>query len=141
MTNDYLTVSALTKYIKRKFDVDPYLSKVYLTGEISNFRLRPNAHQYFSLKDDNAKISAIMFKSAFNRIKFTPEEGMKVLVVGHISVYEPTGSYQIYVEQMEPDGVGQLYQAYEQLKRSCLLKASLHCPKSHWLNFRSELRL
>ncbi len=56
MTNDYLTVSALTKYIKRKFDVDPYLSKVYLTGEISNFRLRPNAHQYFSLKDDNAKI-------------------------------------------------------------------------------------
>ncbi len=117
MTTDYLSVSALTKYIKRKFDVDPYLTKVYLTGEISNFRLRPNAHQYFSLKDDSAKISAIMFKSAFNRIKFVPEEGMKVLVTGHISVYEPGGSYQIYVDSMEPDGVGQLYQAYEQLKR------------------------
>ncbi|AQW22001.1 exodeoxyribonuclease VII large subunit [Lentilactobacillus curieae] len=117
MNNEYLTVSALTQYIKKKFDYDPYLSKVYLTGEISNFRLRKNAHQYFSLKDDNAKISAIMFKSAFNKLKFTPEEGMKVLVVGHISVYEPTGSYQIYIERMEPDGVGQLYQAYEQLKK------------------------
>lgn len=134
MTNDrfatsYLTVSALTKYIKRKFDVDPYLSKVYLTGEISNFRLRPNAHQYFSLKDDHAKISAIMFKSAFNRIKFTPEEGMKVLVVGHISVYEPSGSYQIYVEQMEPDGVGQLYQAYEQLKKKLAGEGLFALPK------------
>lgn len=129
MANDYLTVSALTKYIKRKFDVDPYLTKVYLTGEISNFRLRPNAHQYFSLKDDNAKISAIMFKSAFNRIKFTPEEGMKVLVIGHISVYEPTGSYQIYVEQMEPDGVGQLYQAYEQLKKKLADEGLFNLPK------------
>lgn len=117
MNNEYLTVTALTQYIKKKFDYDPYLTKVYLTGEISNFRLRANAHQYFSLKDNNAKISAIMFKSAFNKLKFTPEEGMKVLVVGHISLYEPTGSYQIYVDRMEPDGVGQFYQAYEQLKK------------------------
>ncbi|WP_288529328.1 exodeoxyribonuclease VII large subunit [uncultured Secundilactobacillus sp.] len=114
---DYLTVSALTSYIKRKFDYDPYLGKVYLTGEISNFRLRSNAHQYFSIKDDHAKISAIMFKSAFNKIKFTPEEGMKVLVSGRISLYEPSGSYQIYVDRMEPDGVGQFYLAYEQLKK------------------------
>ncbi|MDN6436335.1 exodeoxyribonuclease VII large subunit, partial [Lentilactobacillus parabuchneri] len=139
MTNDYLTVSALTKYIKRKFDVDPYLSKVYLTGEISNFRLRPNAHQYFSLKDDNAKISAIMFKSAFNRIKFTPEEGMKVLVVGHISVYEPTGSYQIYVEQMEPDGVGQLYQAYEQLKKKLSSEGLFTLPKKPLVKFPKRI--
>lgn len=139
MANDYLTVSALTKYIKRKFDVDPYLSKVYLTGEISNFRLRPNAHQYFSLKDDNAKISAIMFKSAFNRIKFTPEEGMKVLVVGHISVYEPSGSYQIYVEQMEPDGVGQLYQAYEQLKKKLSQEGLFNLPKKPLKQFPKRI--
>ncbi|WP_367375997.1 exodeoxyribonuclease VII large subunit [Lentilactobacillus kefiri] len=139
MANDYLTVSALTKYIKRKFDVNPYLSKVYLTGEISNFRLRPNAHQYFSLKDDNAKISAIMFKSAFNRIKFTPEEGMKVLVVGHISVYEPSGSYQIYVEQMEPDGVGQLYQAYEQLKKKLSQEGLFNLPKKPLKQFPKRI--
>lgn len=139
MANDYLTVSALTKYIKRKFDVDPYLTKVYLTGEISNFRLRPNAHQYFSLKDDHAKISAIMFKSAFNRLKFIPEEGMKVLVVGHISVYEPSGSYQIYVEQMEPDGVGQLYQAYEQLKQKLSTEGLFNLPKQPLAKFPKRI--
>ncbi|GKT02597.1 exodeoxyribonuclease VII large subunit [Furfurilactobacillus entadae] len=114
---EYLTVTTLTRYLKRKFDADPYLGRVYLTGEISNFRPRPNAHQYFSLKDDHAKISAIMFKSAFSKVKFQPEEGMKVLVTGRISLYEASGSYQIYVERMEPDGVGALYQAYEQLKK------------------------
>lgn len=127
--SEYLTVSALTSYIKRKFDVDPYLGKVYLTGEISNFRLRPNAHQYFSLKDDHAKINAIMFKSAFSKVKFTPEEGMKVLVTGRISLYEPSGSYQIYVDHMEPDGVGQLYQAYEQLKRKLSEEGVFSAPK------------
>ena len=104
MTQQYLTVTALTKYLKRKFDADPYLGRVYLTGEISNFRFRANAHQYFSLKDDHAKISAIMFKSAFQKLKFQPKEGMKVMVVGRISLYENSGSYQIYIEHMEPDG-------------------------------------
>ncbi|MFT8668309.1 MAG: exodeoxyribonuclease VII large subunit [Liquorilactobacillus hordei] len=113
----YLTVSSLTKYLKRKFDADPYLGKVYLTGEISNYRPRPNAHQYFSLKDEHAKINAIMFRSAFDKVKFKPEEGMKVLVVGRISLYEASGGYQIYIEKMEPDGIGALYQAYEQLKK------------------------
>ncbi|MGC6767221.1 exodeoxyribonuclease VII large subunit [Enterococcus sp. LJL51] len=116
MDQQYLTVTALTKYLKRKFDADPYLGRVYLTGEISNFRLRANAHQYFSLKDDKAKISAIMFKSAFQKLKFQPKEGMKVLVVGRISLYENGGSYQIYIEHMEPDGVGALYQALAELK-------------------------
>jgi len=116
-SQDYLTVSALTQYLKRKFEVDPYLGKVYLTGEISNYRPRANAHQYFSLKDDHAKISAIMFRSAFAKVKFQPEVGMKVMVVGRIGLYEPSGSYQIYIERMEPDGVGALYQAYEQLKK------------------------
>lgn len=126
---DYLTVTALTQYLKRKFEVDPYLGKVYLTGEISNFRLRPHAHQYFSLKDDRAKISAIMFRSAFEKLKFTPETGMKVLVTGRISLYEPTGQYQIYVERMEPDGVGQLYQAYEQLKKKLADEGLFSAPK------------
>lgn len=127
--SDYLTVTALTAYIKRKFDNDPYLGRIYLTGEISNFRLRRNAHQYFSLKDDHAKISAIMFKSAFSKIKFMPEEGMKVLVTGRISLYEPSGSYQIYVDRMEPDGVGQFYQAYEQLKKKLSEEGLFSAPK------------
>lgn len=126
---DYLTVTALTQYLKAKFERDPYLDRVYLTGEISNFRLRPNAHQYFSLKDNKAKISAIMFKSAFEKIKFTPEEGMKVLVVGRISLYEATGNYQIYVERMEPDGLGALYQAYEQLKAKLSAEGLFNAPK------------
>lgn len=115
---DYLTVTALTKYLKRKFDADPYLERVFLTGEISNFRFRANSHQYFSLKDDRAKISAVMFKSAMSQLKFKPEDGMKVLVVGRISLYEASGNYQIYVEHMEPDGKGALYQALEQRKEA-----------------------
>ena len=128
MTQEYLTVTTLTKYLKRKFDVDPYLERVYLTGEISNFRLRANAHQYFSLKDDHAKISAIMFKGAFQKLRFQPKEGMKVLVVGRISLYEASGSYQIYVEHMEPDGVGALYQELEERKEK-LRKEGLFKPE------------
>lgn len=118
MDEKYLTVSQLTKYVKRKFDQDPYLERVFLTGEISNFnRNRKNSHQYFSLKDDRAKISAMMFYQAFRKLKFQPEEGMSVLVVGRLSVYEKTGNYQIYIEHMEPDGIGALYQAYEESKK------------------------
>ena len=127
MTEKYLTVTALTKYIKRKFEADPYLDRVFLTGEISNFRMRPNAHQYFSLKDDRSKISAIMFKGAFSSLKFQPEEGMKVLVIGRISLYEASGNYQIYIEHMEPDGVGALYQALEKRKQE-LQKEGLFNP-------------
>lgn len=125
----YLTVSALTNYIKRKFDADPYLHRVYLVGEISNFRLRTNSHQYFSLKDENAKISAIMFKSAFTKVKFQPEEGMRVIVSGRISLYPGNGSYQIYVDSMQPDGVGALYQAYEQLKIKLSQEGLFEAPK------------
>lgn len=129
MEQQYLTVTALTKYLKRKFDADPYLERVYLTGEISNFRLRPNAHQYFSVKDDGAKISAIMFKSAFQKLKFQPKEGMKVLLVGRISLYESGGSYQIYVEHMEPDGVGALYQALAELREKLGKEGLFEGPK------------
>lgn len=131
MEQQYLTVTALTKYLKRKFDADPYLERVYLTGEISNFRLRPNAHQYFSLKDDGAKISAIMFKSAFQKLKFQPKEGMKVLLVGRVSLYESGGSYQIYVEHMEPDGVGALYQALAELREKLGKEGLFEGPKKN----------
>lgn len=129
MAEQYLTVTALTKYLKRKFEADPYLERVYLTGEISNFRMRPNAHQYFSLKDDQAKISAIMFKGAFQSLKFQPKEGMKVLVIGRISLYEASGSYQMYVEHMEPDGVGALYQALEEMKAKLSKEGLFDAPK------------
>jgi len=128
-SEQYLTVTALSQYLKRKFDVDPYLGHVYLMGEISNFRMRPHAHQYFSLKDDKAKISAIMFKSSFEKIKFKPEEGMKVLVQGRISLYEPSGSYQIYIDSMEPIGLGALYAAYEQLKKKLADEGIFNLPK------------
>lgn len=137
----YLTVTALSQYIKRKFEVDPYLGRVYLVGEISNFRLRPNAHQYFSLKDDKAKISAIMFKGAFSKLKFLPEEGMKVLITGRISVYEPSGTYQIYVDSMEPDGVGALYQAYEQLKNKLQQQGAFDLPKKPIPQFPQKIAI
>ncbi|WP_313537138.1 exodeoxyribonuclease VII large subunit [Enterococcus sp.] len=128
MAQEYLTVTALTKYLKRKFDADPYLERVYLTGEISNFRRRPN-HQYFSLKDDGAKISVVMFKGAFDKLKFQPEEGMKVMAIGRITLYEASGNYQMMIEHMEPDGVGALYQAYEQLKQKLSIEGLFTAPK------------
>ena len=112
---DYLTVSALTSYLKRKFTADPYLKEVYVTGEISNYRQRPG-HQYFSLKDDGAVLNATMFKFAFQKLQFKLEPGMKVNAVGHMDLYAPHGSYSLIIDKLEPDGVGALYQAYEQLK-------------------------
>ncbi|WP_270276589.1 exodeoxyribonuclease VII large subunit [Weissella confusa] len=112
---DYLTVSALTSYLKRKFTADPYLKEVYVTGEISNYRQRPG-HQYFSLKDDGAVLNATMFKFAFQKSQFKLEPGMKVNAVGHMDLYAPNGSYSLIIDKLEPDGVGALYQAYEQLK-------------------------
>lgn len=113
----YLTVSALTQYLSKKFDLDPYLRQVVLIGEISNYNPKASRHRYFSLKDDQAKISAVMFKSAFDKLDFQPEEGMKVIVKGKVTLYGPSGSYQINIQSMQPDGVGALYQAFEQLKR------------------------
>ncbi|MGB3160808.1 MAG: exodeoxyribonuclease VII large subunit [Carnobacterium sp.] len=141
MTENYLTVTALTKYIKRKFEQDPYLERVYLTGEISNFRNRPNAHQYFSLKDDKAKIAALMFKGAYQNLKFTPEEGMKVLVIGRISLYEASGNYQIYVEHMEPDGVGALYQALEEMKVKLKKEGLFDAPKQLISTFPKKIAI
>ena len=113
----YLTVSDLNYYITQKFKNDPYLHKVFLQGELSNFRYRRNSHQYFSLKDEKSKINVVMFRSYFAKVKFKPEEGMKVYVTGYVSVYGPQGSYQFYAESMEPAGLGALYEQLKQLQR------------------------
>ena len=112
----YLTVGALTRYIKYKIDSDEHLKTVFLKGEISNFKMHSTGHMYFSIKDETSKINAIMFSRDAKNITFTPTEGTKVLVVGRISVYESTGNYQIYVSEMIEDGIGNLYIAYEKLK-------------------------
>lgn len=114
--SDYLTVSHLTKYLKLKFDRDPYLERVYLTGQVSNFRRRPN-HQYFSLKDEHAVIQATMWAGQFNKLGFDLEEGMKINVIGRVQLYEPSGSYSIIIEKAEPDGIGALALQFEQLKK------------------------
>ena len=117
MNDKYLTVSAITRYLKAKFDVDENLQTVFLKGEISNFKAHTTGHFYFSLKDETSKINAIMFRSNASKVLFKPADGMKVLVTGRISVYEAMGSYQIYVDEMIEDGVGNLYVAFEQLKK------------------------
>lgn len=112
----YLSVTTLTKYLKMKFDKDPYLERVYLTGQVSNFRKRPT-HQYFSLKDDHAVIQATIWSGIYHKLGFDLEEGMKINVIGRVQVYEPSGSYSIIIEKAEPDGVGALAIQFEQLKK------------------------
>lgn len=124
----YLTVSAMTRYLKRKFDTDQNLRHVFLKGEISNFKAHTTGHMYFSVKDEASKINAIMFASSARKLNFVPTDGMKVLLVGRISVYEATGNYQIYVEQMMEDGIGNLYVAFEKLKKQ-LASEGLFAPE------------
>ncbi|MEY8597394.1 exodeoxyribonuclease VII large subunit [Mammaliicoccus lentus] len=113
----YLTVTAITKYIKYKFDQDPHLQNVFIKGEISNFKRHSSGHLYFALKDDKGVLSAMMFKSNANQLSFEPKEGDQVLIEGRIGVYESRGSYQIYVQTMQLDGIGLLYEKFEALKK------------------------
>ena len=117
MNNKYLTVSAINRYLKAKFDNDDNLRTVFLKGEISNIKYHTTGHIYFSIKDENSKINAIMFSSSAKKLLFKPIDGSKVLVTGRISVYEATGGYQIYVDEMLEDGIGNLYIAFEKLKQ------------------------
>lgn len=117
MNINYVTISDLNRYIKAKFDMDTHLTKVYLKGEISNFKHHTRGHLYFTLKDEGSRLAAVMFASSAKNIDFVPEDGMKVLVSGRITVYEATGSYQIYVDEMQQDGIGNLYLEYEKLKK------------------------
>lgn len=116
MKDTHLTVTALTKYIKRKMDTDAHLNNIWLKGEISNFNHHSRGHMYLTIKDDNSRVQAVMFAGNNRTLKFMPENGMNVLIRGEISVFEPYGQYQLYIRHMEPDGIGALYLAYEQLK-------------------------
>lgn len=112
-----LSVSQLNRYIKMNFDADENLANIFISGEISNFTNHyRTGHLYFTLKDDSAAVRAVMFNSSAKRLKFMPEDGMKVIARGRVSVYEASGQYQLYVDDMHPDGVGALNLAYEQLK-------------------------
>ena len=122
MNNNYITVGALTRYIKYKLDNDPNLKEVYIKGEISNFKHHTRGHFYFTIKDEESRINAIMFASSTKNINFEPVDGMKVLVKGRISVFEQTGNYQIYVTDMMEDGIGNLYALYEELKKKLSLE-------------------
>ena len=117
MDREYITISELNHYIKGVIDDNFFLNKVYLKGEISNFKAHTRGHLYFTLKDEGSRLNAVMFSYQTNSLKFQPVDGMKVLVCGKISVYEATGAYQIYVESMEEDGLGNLYIEFEKLKK------------------------
>ncbi len=113
----YFSITALNRAIKNMFDNKPELNKVYIKGEISNFKHHTRGHMYFTLKDENSRIAAVMFSSNASKMNFEPEDGMKVLVSGRVTVYEANGGYQIYVEDMQLDGIGNLYLEYEKLKK------------------------
>ena len=114
--NKYLNISEINNYIKNILDSDLFLNRVYLKGEISNFKNHTRGHLYFTLKDDLSRINAVMFQNNAKTLQFIPEDGMNVLVKGRISAYPTSGSYQIYVETMELDGLGNLFIEYEKLK-------------------------
>ncbi|MGI6324450.1 MAG: exodeoxyribonuclease VII large subunit [Bacilli bacterium] len=128
MENKYISVSELTKYLKNMFDYDHFLQRVYVKGEISNFKAHTSGHYYFTLKDEMATIRAVMFSSSNKKLLFTPQDGMKVLVSGKVSIYEVSSNYQIYVDTMLEDGLGNLYIAFEQLKAK-LQKEGLFDPE------------
>lgn len=117
MENEYLTVSQINAYINKKLKFDNNLKNIYVKGEISNFKTYPSGHSYFTLKDKNSQIPAVMFKGRRRYLKFEPENGMKVIVKGKIEVYERDGKYQLYASSITEDGLGELYIAFEQLKK------------------------
>ena len=126
--NEYITVGALTRYIKYRLDNDPNLQEVCLKGEISNFKKHTRGHFYFTIKDEESRINAIMFASNASKVNFEVQDGMKVLVKGKVSVFEGTGNYQIYVSEIKEDGIGNLFELYEKLKKD-LEKEGLFKPE------------
>ncbi len=112
-----LSVTQLNEYLKMLLDGDRVLSNVFVRGEISNFKLYSSGHAYFTLKDDAGQLKSVMFRSYFSRLAFLPEDGMRVIAHGRVSVYESSGQYQLYVDDLQPDGAGSLAMRFEQLKR------------------------
>lgn len=117
MEQKILSVSQINQYIQSKMDTDPLLGGVAIRGEISNYKIYPSGHHYFTIKDESAALRCVMFRSNAIRLKFQPESGMQVIVIGKISVYPRDGAYQLYCNTIVPDGVGDLYTAFEQLKK------------------------
>ena len=111
-----ISVSQLNKYIKDKFEEDEYFANVLVEGEISNFKHHYTGHLYFTLKDEKSLVKCVMFKSSTSTLNFAPTDGMKVLVLGTVAVYEAGGVYQIYCKAIQQDGIGDLYKEYEKLK-------------------------
>ena len=111
-----LTVSELNRYVKDLVAKDVILSGLWVKGEVSNFKSHYSGHFYFTLKDEKSVLKCVMFRSNASSMTFMPEDGMKVIIRGYISVFERDGQYQLYAEEMQPDGIGALYIAYEKLK-------------------------
>ncbi len=129
MERKYLTVSALNRYLKAKFDSDTQLQRIYIKGEVSNFKHHNSGHLYFTLKDENSRVNAVMFASKANKLPFEPANGMKVLIQASVSVYDVAGTYQLYVDSMEQDGLGNLFLQYEKLKKQ-LASEGLFLPEA-----------
>ena len=117
MAQQVLSITQLNTYIQGKLDGDPMLGAVAVRGEISNYKLYPSGHHYFTLKDESSALKCVMFKGNATRLRFRPENGMKVLAMGKVSVFPRDGAYQLYCNAMAMDGVGDLYAAFEQLKK------------------------
>ena len=111
------SVTGINKYLKTLIESDDVLSSVWIKGEISNFKAHSSGHLYFSLKDSGGNISAVMFKGSAAKLKFMPKNGMMVMVSGSVRVYEPSGTYQIYVSTMQQSGIGDLHAEFERLKQ------------------------
>lgn len=117
MAQQILSITQLNEYIRGKMDSDPLLNQVAVRGEISNYKLYPSGHHYFTLKDEASALRCVMFKGNAMRLRFRPENGMKVIAMGKVSVFPRDGAYQLYCSAMAMDGVGDLYAAFEQLKK------------------------
>ena len=117
MAQNVLSITQLTEYIRGRLDDDPFLGQVAVRGEISNYKVYPSGHHYFTLKDEGAALKCVMFKSYAMRLRFRPDNGMKVIAMGKVTVYPRDGAYQLYCAAMAMDGVGDLYAAFEQLKK------------------------
>ncbi|QWB95543.1 exodeoxyribonuclease VII large subunit [Mycoplasmatota bacterium] len=126
---NYLTVTAITKYLKAKIEGDKHLVSIYIKGEISNFKHHSRGHFYFTLKDESAQVSCIMFSSYVKQVQFMPKNGDHVLLNGRMSIYEAGGSYSIQVKEMKLDGIGELYLKYEALKKD--LQSKGYFEQSH----------
>ena len=116
MQQQVLSITQINEYIRGKMDEDRLLLQLAVRGEISNYKMYPSGHHYFTLKDENAALKCVMFKTNASRLRFRPENGMKVIAMGRITVYPRDGAYQLYCSAMSMDGIGDLYAAFEQLK-------------------------